>query len=536
MIWGEGMRYGTFGAAVAVCLLPAVAALAQEPVRGGVLVYAVDAEPPSYDCQATTTFAALQTLNPHYSQLLKYDPDNYPNFRGDLADKWEVSADRLTYTFHLHPNVKFHDGSPLTSEDVKATFDRTRNPPPGVVSVRKARYEDIASVETPDPLTVVFKLSKPNSSMLSTLGSPWNCILPAAKIKQDPKWPEKNILGSGPFRFVEHVAGSEWKGERFDGYFRPGKPYLDGFRAVFIKGAPMVNALQGGQIHAEFRGLSPADANKLRSALGDRIVITESPWICKMDVFYNSQKKPFDDPRVRKALSLAIDRWKGSESMSRIAFVKSVGGVLRPGYALATPPEELKKYPGFGTDIKAARAEAKRLLKEAGAEGLKFKLTTRNVEMPFSPVSIYIIDQWRQIGVAVENEQLGVAQQKASYLAGNFEVGLDANCYDTDEPNDQLALYLSFDRSPVNASHYTDRTLDDLYERQKRVTDDQERVALIRQFESRLLAEQSWTTPVVWWHRIVAHSPALKGWKILPSHYLNQDLEGVWLDPAALKR
>jgi peptide/nickel transport system substrate-binding protein len=255
-----------------------------------------------------------------------------------------------------------------------------------------------------------------------------------------------------------------------------------------------------------------------------------------MDVFFNAQKKPFDDARVRKALSLAIDRWKGAESMSRIAFVKSVGGTMRPGSQYATPPDELKTYPGFGTDIKAAREEARKLLKEAGAEKLKFKLTTRNVEMPFSPVSIYAIDQWRQIGVQVENEQLGVAQQKASYLSGNFEVGIDANCYDTDEPNDQLALYLSADRSPVNASHYVDRELDGLYEKQKRATDDKERATLIRTFEHRLIAEEGWTTPIVWWHRIVGHSPAVKGWKILPSHYLNQDLEGVWLDPAALKR
>jgi peptide/nickel transport system substrate-binding protein len=511
------------------------AAAEEQPVRGGTLVYAIDAEPPNYDCQGTTTFAALQTLNPHYSQLMKFDPDRYPELKPDLVESWQVSPDGLSYTLTLRQGVTFHDGSPFSSEDIKVTLDRIRNPPTGVVSVRKARYEDIESVETPDPRTVVVKLSKPNSSMLATLGSPWNCVLPAAKVKQDPKWPEKNILGTGPFKFIEHVAGSEWKGERYEKYFEPGKPYLDGFRAVFIKGAPMVNALQGGQIHAEFRGISPADRDKLKSALGDKIVIDESPWLCKFDIFFNHAKKPYDDVRVRKALSMAIDRWKGAEAMSRIAFVRSVGGVLRPGYPLATPPEELKKLPGFGEDMKAARAEAKKLLKEAGAENLSFRLVTRNVEMPYQPVAVFLIDQWRQLGLSVENAPLNVAQQKAAYLAGNFEVGLDANCYDSDEPNDQLLLYVSTDRSPVNLSHYTDRTLDALYEKQKRATDKDERVRLIRSFEQHLLQEMH-SSPVVWWHRIVAHSPALKGWKILPSHYLNQDLAGVWLDPAQIRR
>jgi peptide/nickel transport system substrate-binding protein len=252
-------------------------------------------------------------------------------------------------------------------------------------------------------------------------------------------------------------------------------------------------------------------------------------------VFFNTKKPPFDDVRVRRALSMAIDRWKGGEALSRIAFVKEVGGVMRPGSDYATPPEALRKYPGFGSDIKAAREEAKRLLKEAGQDKLKFKLTTRNVDMPFSPVAIYLINEWRQIGLQIENEPLDVSQQKARYLAGNYEVGLDANTYEADEPNDQLLIYLSVDRSPVAFAHYVDRDLDAIYDKQKRVGDKAERIGLVRQFEDRVLQE-SRMVPVIWWHRIVAHTPALGGWHVLPSHYVNQDLAGVWLDPALLRR
>src|SRR5262249_32798981 len=155
-----------------------------------------------------------------------------------------------------------------------------------------------------------------------------------------PKWPERNILGSGPFRFKEHVAGSHWIGERFDQYWDKGKPYLDGFRAVFMKGSAMVNALQGGQIQAEFRGVAPADREKVRSAVGDRGVVEESPWLCKSDLFSNTRRKPYDDVRVRHALSMATAGWKGAETLSRIAFVRAGGGVLRPGDKRATADAE----------------------------------------------------------------------------------------------------------------------------------------------------------------------------------------------------
>ena len=171
---------------------------------------------------------------------------------------------------------------------------------------------------------------------------------------------------------------------------------------------------------------------------------------------------------------------------------------------------------------------ARRLLKDAGAEGLKFKLVTRTVPDPFSPVAVYLIDQWRQIGVTAENTPLDVAQQKAAYLNGNFEVGLDANCYDIDEPNSEMLLYVSYDKSPINSSRYIDRTLDELFERQKRATSVAEREKVIRAFEARVF-EQGWTAPIVWWQRIVAYNKSLKGWKLLPSHYLNQDLATVWL-------
>jgi peptide/nickel transport system substrate-binding protein len=506
------------------------AADAQQPKRGGILKFAVSAEPPNYDCHSNTSFAFIHPVRPHYNTLLKFDEPNYPKIKGDLAQSWEQSKDGLTITFKLKPNIKFHDGSALTSADVKASYDRIANPPEGVVSIRKAAYDDIASIETPDPQTVVFKLKAPNASMITNFASPWDCIYSAAKLKQDPKFPEKNIMGSGPFKFVEHAAGSHWVGERFAEYFEKDRPYLDGYRAIFITNtAARINALQAGEVLSEFRGHSPSDRDKLKSALGDKVEVLESPWLCVLVVSFNTEKKPFDDVRVRRALSLAIDRWRGAEALSKIALVRDVGGVLRPGYDLAATQEDLMKYPGFGKDITAARAEARKLLDQAGVKNLKFKFLNRNIPMPYTPVGVFLIDQWRQIGVTVEHDQPETRAYQTSLLNGNFEVGLDFNCDHVDDPNLQLLKYISAKKSTINYGRYNDEKLDDLYERQTRELDPKKRYALLREFEQHALTE-AYTIPTVWWHRIIVNWKQIKGWHMSPSHYLNQDLQDVWLD------
>src|SRR6187549_2850611 len=345
----------------AVMLVATGAMAAETPKPGGLLKFAVGAEPPNYDCHAQTSFAFIHPVRPHYSTLLEFDTAKYPAIKGDLAESWTVSKDGLTYTFKLKKGVKFHDGSAFSSEDIKATYDRLRNPPAGVLSIRQASYADIASIETPDPLTVVFKLKKANASMLTNFASPWDCVYSAAKLKQDPKFPERNILGTGPFTFVEHVAGSHWTGRKFDGYFQKGKPYLNGYLAVFIAGAPMVNALAAGEVLAEFRGHSPADRDRLVKALGPKAHVQETPWVCSLVVTFNTKKKPFDDPRVRRALSLSIDRWGGAAALQKVALVRHVGGILRPGYDLAVSEKELVTYPGFAKDINASRAQARKL-------------------------------------------------------------------------------------------------------------------------------------------------------------------------------
>src|SRR4029077_1038973 len=130
-----------------------------------------------------------------------------------------------------------------------------------------------------------------------------------------------------------------------------------------------------------FRGESPADRDRLVKSLGDKAMVQESPWVCSLVVTFNTKKKPFDDARVRRALSLSIDRWGGAQALSKVALVRHVGGLLRPGYDLAANEKELLAYPGFSKDINASRTEARKLLQAAGVPNLTFALTNRNVAM-----------------------------------------------------------------------------------------------------------------------------------------------------------
>ena len=365
------------------------------------------------------------------------------------------------------------------------------------------------------------------------LASPWNFIYKADILAKDPRWYEKNIMGTGPFTYVEYVAGSQWVGKKNPNYFLKGRPYLDGYKAVIVRDtAPRVAAVRSGQALIEFRGFNPAARDDIVKTAGNQVAVQESPWVCNLTVTLNNEKKPFDDVRVRRALTLAIDRWGASKALSQISVMKYVGGLLRPGSEFAIPESELVKLAGFGKNIEGSRKEARRLLKEAGVpEGFSFTLKNRNVREPYEVTGVYVIDQWRQVGLNVNHVQQEEGAYFNDFRQGNYDAGIDFACDFMDDPDLQLFKFVSSNKSPVNYARYNDTVLDDLYDKQSRATDPKERLKLIRQFEKRVIDEKAYQfPPTLWWQRIVPHWTKVKGWKITPSHYVNQDLRDVWLE------
>jgi peptide/nickel transport system substrate-binding protein len=423
----------------------------------------------------------------------------------------------------------FHDGSPFSARDVKASLDRIRNPPEGVVSVRKAAFEDVADITTPDESTVVIRLKSADPGFLDLLALPFNCIYSADKLAQDPQFPARNILGTGPFVATEHVAGAYFAGKRFDKYFEEGKPYLDGFKALIMKAAALGPAFQGGQIQAEFRSVSPAERDRLVKAMGDKLTVQESPWLCQVQVLFNTSKKPFDDVRVRQAISMGLDRWGGSDALSKISIMKAVGGPVRPGSAMALPDDELAKLPGFRKNGEAERAAAKKLLEEAGVSNLKFRLLNRNVSQPFTPAGVYFVDQMRRIGVTAEHAQVDVGAQKKGILEGEYEVALDGFCGDNEDPRPMLLAYISASRSPRNVTRNEVPEIDALYDKYKAELTDEGRKQVLAELQKKII-DGSYNVPLLWYNRIVVLTSPVKGWKVTPSHYVGQNLADVWLD------
>ncbi|MDP2952572.1 MAG: ABC transporter substrate-binding protein, partial [Chloroflexota bacterium] len=213
---------------------PAPQPSGDQPRYGGVLRLSSKEDPIDYDLHQRVSYNDLQPLAPVYSLLLRTNPKDETGVLPDLAERWEISPDGKTYTFFLHKGVQFHDGSPLTSADVKASFDRMRSPPKGVVSVRQAYYKNIDKIETPDDTTVRFTLKQPQGAFLTMVSVPFSVIFPKKLLDQKPDM-KKDVMGSGAFVLKEHSRGVQIVVEKNPNYFIKGRPYLDGIIRYVIK-------------------------------------------------------------------------------------------------------------------------------------------------------------------------------------------------------------------------------------------------------------------------------------------------------------
>jgi peptide/nickel transport system substrate-binding protein len=280
----------------------------------------------------------------------------------------------------------------------------------------------------------------------------------------------------------------------------------------------------------EFRSEPPSARDQLVKDLGDKISVQESDWNCGNLLTYNHRKKPFDDVRVRRALSLAIDQWKGGPALSKIAIVRTVGGIVFPGSPLAASKEELQQLAGFWPDIDKSRAEAKRLLKEAGADNLSFELLNRDVDQPYKYIGAFVVDEWSKIGIKVTQKVLPTGPWIESMRTGGFDVTMEANCQSIVNPVLDVTKYLPQKVFVENYGGYDDDLEIALYEKMLHEPDALKQRALMRDFEKYVIDTQAHELPLTFWYRIVPYRSYVKGWKIGPSHYINQDLATVWLD------
>ena len=438
----------------------------------------------------------------------------------------QPTDDGKTYTFKIRQDVKFHDGSPLTAADVAASFNKIIFPADGVLSARSSNYLMVDKVEAPDPTTVVFRLKFATSAFLPALADPFNFIYKKAILDKDPRWYEKNILGSGPFKFVDYQVGQSIKGEKNADYYHKGLPHLDGFTGIYAdKQAVRVEAIRSDRAAIEFRSMPPAARDELVKALGDKITVQESDWNVASAVTPNHKRKavrrparppgldPGDRPLARRAGAVE-DRDRQDRRRHRLSRLATGGD----------PARSWNRSPGIWPDIEKSRAEARRLLKEAGAEGLSFELLNRNVDQPFKYVATWLIDEWSKIGLHVTQRVVPTGPWFEAMRNGDFDVVLEAPGHGMVNPllDVQKALPASVDSE--NYGNYDDPQEVDLYDKMLRETDPAQQRALMRQFEKFVLDDQAHMIWVLWWHRIVPYRSYVKGFKIAPTHFINQDL------------
>jgi peptide/nickel transport system substrate-binding protein len=525
----------TFGAIAALGLASA-AGVAETPVKGGMLEFVVPSTIPSYDAHQETTFGVIHPLAPMYSLLIRVNPDNPAStndFACDLCEgKFETAADGMSYTFNIRKDVKFHDGTPLTAADLKATFDKIVFPPPDIPSSRKAWYTQIAAFEAPEQYKFVVKMKRPLRAIIPAIASPYNFVYSKKDLDTHGyAWHKTHINGTGAFKFVQEQPGAFVEAKRNDDYFIKGKPYLDGYKAIQApKMSVRLQAIRGDRAAIEFRGFPPKARDDLVEALGNKIKVQESDWNVVMGAGPNQKVKRFQDVRVRQAMAYAFNRWEGAKFMSQIAVVRRVGGVVFPGHELAGSNEWLMTLPGYGKDVKANHEKAKKLLKEAGYPNLKATLWNRAVDQPYTMMGTWYVDQWRKVGINADQKML----QTGPWYAGlrqsrDHDVAMDNNAPSVINPAIDVSKWIK--GAGNEYTNHQDDKVTELYLDMLNEPDQKKQFEKMRTYEKYLIGDQAHYIPGLWWYRIVPHRTYLKGWKISASHYLNQSLESVWIDP-----
>jgi peptide/nickel transport system substrate-binding protein len=388
----------------------------------------------------------------------------------------------------------------------------------------------VDKIEATDPGTVVIRLKFATSAFLPALADPYNWIYQKKVLDKDIHWYEHNILGSGPFKFTGYEVGQEIKGVRNPDYYHKGLPYLDGFVGIFApKQAVQLDAIRADRAATEFRGYPPSAIDQLKQELGDKIVVQQSDWNCTLGAWINHKRKPFDDVRVRRALTLAIDRWGSASALSKVSLMHTVGSLAFPGSPLAPDKNQLDSIAGFWPDIEKSRAEAKRLLKEAGAEGLSFELINRNVDQPYKYLGTWLIDQWSKIGLNVTQQVVPTGPWFATLRSGDFAVSTGGSCHGIVNPVIDVQPMLPSSVSDADYGYYEDPKELDIYEKMLHETGLAKQRALMYQFNKDVLDDQAHYIHTFWWNRRVPLRSYVHGWKIGPSHYSNQDLGTIWL-------
>ena len=487
------------------------------PKSGGVLRYGITMRPPHFDVHQSGTINNLGSQGCMFDNLIRRDPrDSGKTIIPDLAHSWEIAKDGKTYTFFLRKGVLFHDGAELTADDVKATFDRIAKPPQGISIPRSILFKTVSEITTPDKYTIQFKLSEPRPSafIMSAIASGWNVII-RKKTLEDNNYNLRKVEiypGTGPFKSVRRVENEVWVMEKNPNYWNKGLPYLDGieFYHALPFSTELGSAILSGRVDY-IRITDPVTARKAKATPGLSTTafnqsVIQATWV-------NKKRKPFDDPRVRRALHLALDRPALIDVVKDVTPMR-VGGFIYPFSEFATPPEELSKRVGYQADTGAALKEARALLAASGhADGLK--------GLDFLVRDVASFKLWAQAIQAMLQEGLNIQCNLRTVVEsvwfddaanGNFDLAIGAIVSTLLDPSDYFNTWYRTG-GPQNYSFWDNAKFNALVDEIDREVDPAKRLALVRQTEA-IMEENPPLLPVawekindVWYDYVKGHNP-----------------------------
>src|SRR5499425_1988352 len=431
--------------------LALAAAHGEKPRYGGKFLSVGNEEVPFYDPHQTSLGGVYAATAPAYNCLIRtspYDPmamDIIP----ELADTWDISDGGKTITFHLHRGVKWHDGMPFSSADVQYTIERIMNPPKGMVSPRGPVFAAlIERVETPDPNTVVIHGKGPSGLLLPLFANGWSVIIPKHITEKDPVNALKTtIIGTGPFRLKEPPTQSLWQYERNPGYFQKDRPFLDAIEIhLMTDPQALVAAVLSKRVFWSDAFPHPnmdRDMSQSAAQQNPHLIRSSNPMLLVYHLTLQSEKPPFDDVRVRQAISEALQREAFSELGTQSG---AVGTGNYPFGPWGMPKERRNELIGYGPDMAKRLAHAKELLasyeKEKGKiDWGKIKIQC-STNIKFSCENAQVVQQLlKKINVNIELEPALVAQHRGNEVSGNFQLSLLGAATDFDDPIDTFGQW-----------------------------------------------------------------------------------------------
>ena len=492
---------------------PKPAAAAGTPKKGGVLIVGATDEAASLDPHWQNALARAQRTQIIYSYLVQADNDL--RIQPDLAEKWELSPDGKTYTFFLRKGVKFHNGRELTSEDVKYSIERIRDP--NKASQGKALMATIDSVDTSDKYVAKVMLKEPDSGLLAAFASAWGAIVAKEEVDKNGGNLDKADGGSGPYMIEEWIPNQSLKLKRFPEYYDKNVAHLDGITfQVIPEESSIIAQLRSGNVH-----LTALKDNKNYQVVKD-VPNLEAIRGTRLGYDYlniDNQREPFNKLEVRQALQYALDR----EEFLAVC-TSGLGQLISP------VPPALKDYaldPKSLPEYKQDLNKAKELLAKAGVpDGFKTSIEIIPQFATMVTGAQVLADQLKKFGIEVEIKQFEYGVWLERFNTHQFEMAWNVTGGNADP--DPLLRSRLHSKVGSNQNNSTDTEIDKLLEEGKLIADLAKRKEHYANVQKVLVQK----APQIWMFSsdlVHVMKKTVKGYESHPSSFF-QGLATTWLD------